>query len=176
MEPARQQTSHGNSLLVLSISLAIFMGSLDGTIVNIALPTISEAFHISTSLVSWVSTAYLLVLAGCVLVFGNISDIIGFKRVFLAGFTIFTIGSLACGLLPDMFSSFELLIVSRIFQAVGGAMMTGITPAMITAYIPKAQKGKAMGIVMTLAAPGTAFGPCIHGTACDPSGLSGCRG
>lgn len=153
----------GFGLLIFSISLAMFMGSLDGTIVNIALPTISESFHISSTTVSWVSTAYLLVMAGCVLVFGKISDIIGFKRVFLAGFAIFTLGSLACAVLPDLTGSFLALIGSRILQAVGGAMITAIAPAMITVYIPMEQKGKAMGIVMTFAALGTALGPTIGG-------------
>jgi EmrB/QacA subfamily drug resistance transporter len=153
----------GLTLLILSISLATFMAGLDGTIVNIALPTIAESFQVSTTLVSWVATAYLLVMAGCVLVFGKISDIIGFKKVFLAGFVIFTLGSLACGILPDLFDSLTWLIISRVFQAIGGAMITAIAPAMITAYIPMSQKGRAMGIVMTLAALGTALGPTIGG-------------
>ena len=151
------------TLLILSISLATFMAGLDGTIVNIALPTISETFQVSSATVSWVATAYLLVMAGCVLVFGKISDIIGFKKVFLAGFALFTLGSLACGVLPDLFGSLTWLIGSRIFQAIGGAMITAIAPAMITAYIPMIQKGKAMGIVMTMAALGTALGPTIGG-------------
>jgi EmrB/QacA subfamily drug resistance transporter len=161
--PTIGKVEAGFTLLIISISLATFMAGLDGTIVNIALPTISESFHVSTTTVSWVSTAYLLVMAGCVLVFGKISDIIGFKKVFLAGFIIFTLGSLACGVLPDLFNSLTWLIGSRIFQAVGGAMITAIAPAMITAYIPMSQKGKAMGIVMTLAALGTALGPTIGG-------------
>ena len=153
----------GYSLLIFSISLAAFMSSLDGTIVNIALPTISSSFGISSSSVSWVATAYLLVMAGCVLIFGKISDVIGFKRVFLSGFIIFTIGSFACGFLPEIFDSFLTLVGSRVFQAIGGAMITAIAPAMVTAYIPMQQKGKAMGIIMTIAALGTALGPTIGG-------------
>ncbi|MBN1432078.1 MAG: MFS transporter [Methanomicrobiaceae archaeon] len=151
------------SLLILAISLAIFMSSIDGTIVNIALPTISESFDISTSTVSWVATAYLLVMAGCVLIFGKISDIIGFKRIFLSGFIVFTIGSFACGFLPDLLNSFGSLVGSRIFQGVGGAMITAIAPAMITAFIPMKMKGKAMGIIMTVAALGMAIGPTVGG-------------
>ena len=153
----------GMGLLIFSISLALFMAGLDGTIVNIALPTISESFNVSTSAVSWVATAYLLVMAGCVLIFGKISDMIGFKKVFLAGFALFTLGSLACGILPDLFGSLTWLIGSRIFQAIGGAMMSAIAPAMITSYIPLDQRGKALGIVMTMAALGTAIGPTIGG-------------
>jgi EmrB/QacA subfamily drug resistance transporter len=153
----------GFGLLIISISLATFMSALDGTIVNIALPTISQAFNVTTSTVSWVSTIYLLVMAGCVLIFGKVSDVIGFKKVFLSGFLIFTIGSFSCGFLPDFITSFPVLIVSRAFQAVGGAMITAIGPAMVTAYIPMEQKGKAMGIVLTFAALGTAIGPTIGG-------------
>jgi EmrB/QacA subfamily drug resistance transporter len=156
-----QRTGFG--LLIISISLATFMSALDGTIVNIALPTISQAFDVTTTTVSWVSTIYLLVMAGCVLIFGKVSDVIGFKKVFLSGFLIFTIGSFSCALLPDLIHSFPVLIGSRAFQAVGGAMITAIGPAMVTAYIPMAQKGKAMGIVLTFAALGTAIGPTIGG-------------
>ncbi|WAC05814.1 MAG: MFS transporter [Methanoregula sp.] len=156
-------SSAGDSLLIVSISLAIFMSSLDGTIVNIALPAISESFGISSSTVSWVATAYLLVMAGCVLIFGKVSDMIGFRKIFLWGFVIFTVGSFACGLLPDLFHSFLMLVGSRAFQAIGGAMMTAIAPAMVTAYIPMEKKGKAMGIIMTVAALGMAIGPTIGG-------------
>jgi MFS family permease len=103
MENNRQVTGHtGFNLLILSISLAVFMSALDGAIVNIALPTISSVFDISTSTVSWVSTIYLLVMAGCVLIFGKLSDGIGFKKVFISGFVIFTIGSFSSALLPDL--------------------------------------------------------------------------
>lgn len=156
-----QETSFG--LLVFSISLAIFMSSLDGTIVNIALPTISEAFGISSSTVSWVATAYMLVLAGCILVFGRISDVVGLRSVFLSGFAIFSAGSFFCGMLPDLFHSFPLLVASRVFQAIGGAMMTAIAPAMVSVYVPGERRGAAMGMVMTLAALGTALGPAVGG-------------
>jgi EmrB/QacA subfamily drug resistance transporter len=157
------RSGKGYGLLILSISLALFMSALDGTIVNIALPTISEAFHVSTTTVSWVATIYLLVMAGCVLVFGKIADIVGFKRIFIAGFFIFTLGSFFCGVLPDLFDSLSWLIGSRVFQAVGGAMITAIGPAMVTAFIPLEHRGKAMGIVLTFAALGTALGPSLGG-------------
>ncbi|MDD1681011.1 MAG: DHA2 family efflux MFS transporter permease subunit [Methanoregula sp.] len=163
MTPAPDSKAEGYGLLIFSISLAIFMSSLDGTIVNIALPAISESFKVSATAVSWVATSYLLVLVGCVLVFGKIADVIGFKRIFLAGFTIFTLGSLFCGTLPEIFGGLYTLILSRMFQAVGGAMIAAIAPAMITAYIPTSQRGKAMGTIMIFAAMGTALGPTIGG-------------
>ncbi|MGD0080965.1 MAG: MFS transporter [Methanoregula sp.] len=161
--PGNRNAESGLNLLILSVSLALFMSGLDGTIVNIALPTISEAFQVSTSAVSWVATAYLLVMAGCVLVFGKVADMVGFRKIFLSGFVIFTLGSFSCGLLPEIAGGLYSLIGSRVLQAVGGAMISAIAPAMITAYIPMEQKGKAMGIVMTFAALGTALGPTIGG-------------
>ncbi len=164
MEHSQNGDSLGKyALLIISISLATFMASLDGTIVNIALPTISESFNISSSTVSWVSTIYLLVMAGCVLIFGKISDIIGFKKIFLSGFTVFTVGSFLCGFLPDIFDSFYMLVGARVIQAVGGAMISAIGPAMIAAFIPMSLKGKAMGIIMTIAALGMALGPTLGG-------------
>lgn len=158
---------HGFTLLIISISLAAFMTALDGTIVNIALPTISEAFDVSTSMVSWVSTIYLLVISGCILIFGKVSDQIGFRKVFLWGFLLFSAGSLFCGLLPDLLGSFPVLIGSRAFQAVGAAMIAAIGPAMVTAYFPMEQKGKAMGIVLTFSSIGTIVGPAIGGVLCQ---------
>lgn len=149
--------------IIIAISLAIFMASLDGTIVNIALPTISEAFSLSSGSVFWVATIYLLVMAGCVLIFGKISDMIGYKKIFLTGFIIFTLGSFTCGSLPDLTGSFLTLIGSRAFQGIGGAMITAIAPAMVTAFIPTEMRGKAMGIIMTMAGLGTAIGPTIGG-------------
>ena len=162
-ESATPQSDGNFGLLILAISLATFMSALDGTIVNIALPTISQTFDVSSSTVSWVATAYLLVMAGSVLIVGKISDIIGFKRIFLSGFVIFTLGSFCCGFLPELLGSFVTLIGSRAFQGIGGAMITAIAPAMVTAFIPMEKKGKAMGIIMTIAALGTAIGPTMGG-------------
>ncbi len=153
----------GYYLLIFSIALAIFMAALDTLIVNIALPTISESFHVSSSEVSWVATVYLMVMAGCVLIFGKISDNIGFKRIFLAGFVIFVTGSLMCGILPVLTGSFLVLVGSRAFQAIGGAMITAVPVAMVTAYIPMEMRGKAMGLVVTMTALGAALGPSLGG-------------
>jgi len=161
--PANGTKEQGYGLLIVSISLATFMASLDGTIVNIALPTISESFRISSTTVSWVATSYLLVIVGCVLVFGKISDRIGFKKIFLSGFAIFTLGSFFCGVLPEFIAGFPSLVGSRMFQAVGGAMIMAIAPAMVAAFIPLEQKGRAMSVIMIFAALGTALGPTIGG-------------
>lgn len=153
----------GFTLLIVSISLANFMSAFDGTIVNVALPTISKIFNVLPGTASWLLTVYVLVMAGFVLIFGKISDVIGFKKMFLSGFLIFTLGSLACGLLPALFDSFPVFIASRAFQALGASMITAIGPAMVAAYIPMELRGKAMGTIFTFAALGMALGPTIGG-------------
>lgn len=153
----------GFVLLIFSISLANFMAALDGTIVSVALPTISQIFTVAPGMASWIITGYILVMSGCVLIFGKVSDIIGFKKVFLYGFLIFTLGSLASGYLPGFLNSFPVFILSRIFQAVGAAMIMAIGPAMVTAFIPMELKGKAMGTIFTIQALGGAIGPTLGG-------------
>ncbi|MDV0442282.1 DHA2 family efflux MFS transporter permease subunit [Methanorbis furvi] len=156
-------TGFALTLLLISASLATFMSALDGTIVNIALPTIAESFDLSSSSVAWVSTIYLLVMAGFLLIIGKISDVIGFKKIFLAGFILFTIGSFTCGFLPDFTGQFSTLLGSRALQAVGGAMMTVIAPAMLSYYMPGDRKAKGMSLVILFASVGMALGPTLGG-------------
>jgi len=85
-------------LIVFIVSLAAFMGALDVTIVNIALPTISRYFDVGTGPVSRVVLVYLLVLSSFLLVFGKIGDRTGFRRVYHTGFTVFIVGSLLCSI------------------------------------------------------------------------------
>src|SRR4030043_2043729 len=90
-----EKSSH-HGLILLLISLATFMGALDATIVNISLPTMSKYFQCDIATVSWVAMAYLLVLSGTLITFGRVADIHGYKKIYLAGFAIFTVGSLLC--------------------------------------------------------------------------------
>lgn len=154
---------NGYTLLIISIALANFMAGFDATIVTIALPTIAKVFNLPISTVSWIITSYVLIMAGCVLIFGKLSDFIGYKRMFLYGFLIFTLASFACGFLPVLINSFPIIIASRIVQAIGAVMITSIGPAMITAFIPMELKGKAMGITFTFAFLGMTIAPIIGG-------------
>lgn len=156
-------TGHTLTLILISAALATFMSALDGTIVNIALPTISTIFDLSTSSVAWVSTIYLLVMAGCLPVIGKAADVIGFKKIFLTGFILFTFGSFTCGFLPELTGSFETLLASRVLQAIGGAMMTVIAPAMLSSYLPDNQRAKGLSLIVLFAAVGMALGPTLGG-------------
>jgi EmrB/QacA subfamily drug resistance transporter len=151
------------TLLIVSIALANFMAAFDSTIVTIALPTIATIFSLPATMASWVITVYVLIMAGCVLIFGKLSDVIGYKKVFLSGFFIFTVASFACGFLPVYINSFAVFIASRAVQAIGAVMIVSVGPAMIAAYIPMEMKGKAMGTTFAFAALGMTTAPVIGG-------------
>lgn len=149
--------------IIAASSLAMFMSVLDGTIVNIALPTISAEFSLSSSTVAWVTTIYLLVNAGSLFFIGKIINVAGYKKIFLAGFVIFVLGSFACGLFPSLFNSFPLLLVARVLQAIGGAVMAVISPALISRYIPEERQAKGIAAVMMMTGLGSALGPTLGG-------------
>jgi EmrB/QacA subfamily drug resistance transporter len=158
-----ENNHNGFKLLIVSISLANFIAAFDATIVNVALPTISKLFNILPGTASWALTVYVLVMAGLVLIFGKMSDIIGYKKLFLSGFLIFTLGSFFCGFLPVFLNSLTALIISRILQGIGASMITAIGPAMVAAYLPMDLRGKAMGTIFMFAGLGMALGPTIGG-------------
>ncbi len=158
-----QADKNGYTLLIISIAIANFMAGFDATIVTIALPTIAKIFSLPISSVSLIITAYVLVMAATVLIFGKLSDYIGYRRMYLYGFSIFTIASFACGLLPTLINNFPVLIASRIIQAIGAVMIVAIGPAMVTAFIPMELRGKAMGTIFTFAFLAMTVAPIVGG-------------
>lgn len=146
-------------LIVLTVSLATFMSALDGTIVNIALPTISRQFNTSISMVSWVGMAYFMVLSSLIPAFGSLGDLRGFKRLFLMGFALFVLGSFLC----STAQSIGMLILFRMLQAVGAAAFPAMGPAIVSTCLPERERGMALGIVSTFLALGTAAGPVLGG-------------
>ncbi len=141
------------------IALGTFIGTLATNIVNISLPAMSRYFGVDTGFVSWVALSYLLFLCSTIVVFGRLADIKGFKRIFLAGFAVFAVASLLCGLSSDIY----MLIASRALQAIGAAMFIAVGPAMITAILPQEIRGRSMGYLSIAAAAGIALGPGIGG-------------
>jgi DHA2 family metal-tetracycline-proton antiporter-like MFS transporter len=146
-------------LIILTIALSAFLGSLDVTIVNISLPAISHHFNSSLSVISWVIMLYLLILGSLMMAFGRLGDIIGFRRIFLIGLAVFTLGSILCGLAPRV----ELLILFRGFQAAGEAMCASVGPAMISSMLPDEVRGRAFGYVATFSSVGVIAGPVVGG-------------
>lgn len=137
----------------------MLLDGLDGSIVNIVLPRIVESFDVDTGTVSWVIITYLLMMAGLILIMGKIAERGLLKCIFPGGILIFTIGSAFCGLSPG----FEILLVSRIFQGIGAAMMAAIAPLLCVTYLPKQMLGMSLGAITMATSAGVAAGPAIGG-------------
>lgn len=152
-------SSREQAVVLAIIAFAMFMATLDTSIVNISLPAITDWFDTDMATVSWVVMAYLLVISGLMLACGRLGDLKGFRRVFIAGFGIFTLGSLLCGLAPSV----SLLIAFRVLQGIGAAAIEAIAPAMVAVCLPEEKRGWAFGILMTVVSIGIAAGPVLGG-------------
>nr|WP_320162374.1 DHA2 family efflux MFS transporter permease subunit [uncultured Methanoregula sp.] len=146
-------------MIVIVISLGSFMAGLDATIVNIALPAIAKSFDVSTVAVSWVLNAYLIILVSLLLAASRLGDMKGYRNIFLGGFALFTLGSALCGLSPTL----DVLILSRMLQAVGGAIISALGAVMVTSYLSASLRGQALGIVAMFTMLGAALGPVVGG-------------
>lgn len=145
--------------VLVAIAMAIFLGTVDGSIVNVALPTLVDEFDTSFAVVQWVVLAYILMQATLVLGIGRLGDMIGKKRIFTSGFAVFTIGSMLAGLSPTVTA----LIGFRIVQAIGAAMVFALGFAITTEAFPPNERGKALGINGTMVSLGIISGPIIGG-------------
>lgn len=153
-------------LILVNVSVSIFMATLDGSIVNIALPIISEELGVTISTIQWVVTSYLLTISILLLIWGKLSDLYGRKKIFAFGFIGFTVGSILCGLSRSL----ELLVFSRVFQAVGASAMMALSQGIVTTTFPPHERGKALGITGTMVAIGSLVGPSLGGVLVHASG------
>jgi len=135
------------------------MGQLDASIVSLALPTLQEAFHASLDQVEWVALAYLLVLAATVVAVGRLADMVGRKLLYIYGFVVFTVASVACGLAPNL----PTLDVFRAVQALGAAMLQANSVALIVTALPPGKLGRGIGVQGAAQAVGLALGPTVGG-------------
>ncbi|CNE60923.1 MFS transporter [Yersinia mollaretii] len=145
--------------VIISLSLPILLSSLATSIANVGLPTLTQAFNASFQAAQWVVLAYLLAITTSAITIGRMGDIINKRLLLKAGIALFTLASLGCALAP----SIELLIVARVFQGLGAAAMMTLTLALVGETISKGKTGRAMGMLGTLSAIGTALGPSLGG-------------
>ncbi len=142
-----------------SVAMGVVMATIDGSIVAVALPSIRVEFGADINMVKWVMSIYLIVITGLLLAFGRLADMVGLKRVYMAGMALFTLASAGCATA----STLNFLILSRALQGVGAAMIMACTPAIITATFPAASRGKGIGLVGTTVGFGLTAGPPLGG-------------
>ncbi len=146
-------------LAVGTVCFGAFMGQLDASIVTLTYGSLRTQFHASLAAVEWVSLAYLLTLVALLVPVGRLADAHGRKLLYLYGFAVFTLASAACGFAPSLL----LLVVFRVVQALGAAMMQANSVALVTTSAPRHRMRSALGVQAAAQALGLALGPTLGG-------------
>jgi MFS family permease len=142
-----------------SLALSTLLSSLGISFPYVALPTLAQAFNATFQAVQWVIIAYLLALTILIVSVGRLGDLLGHRRLLLAGICLFTVAALLGGVAPTL----GLLIVARAVQGLGAAILLTLTVALVRETVPWERIGSAMGLLGTMSAIGTALGPSLGG-------------
>jgi EmrB/QacA subfamily drug resistance transporter len=149
------ETTQNRWAALYVLCAGMLMIILDGTIVNVALPSIQEDLGFSQSSLAWVVNAYLIALGGLLLLAGRVGDLLGRRRIYLSGIALFTAASFLCG----VSGSQEMLIAARFIQGAGGAMASAVVLGMIVTMFPEPrEQAKAIGIYAFVASAGASIG------------------
>lgn len=146
-------------LIVGLVSIGAFIGQLDATIVQLALPALGKTFSATLEAVSWVSLAYLVAFASFLPIFGRLCEIHGRKSLYIIGYVIFIVATLLCGFAPDL----GWLIAFRVIQGIGGSMLGANSIAILVAAIDQDRRGRALGYFAAAQAVGMCAGPAVGG-------------
>src|SRR5207245_4666750 len=153
------QTRRSPWIILLVLCLGFFMILLDLTIVNVAIPSIIDGLHAGLDEILWVLNAYILVYAVLLITAGRLGDKYGAKRLFLIGLAVFTFASIGCSLAQSPGQ----LIVARIVQGIGGAILTPQTLSILTTTFPPSRRGAASGVWGAVAGVAAVTGPTLGG-------------
>ena len=145
--------------ILVSVAMFTFMSTLDSSIVNIALPTISKELAVPMNKAEWVVSIYLMIVCACLLLFGKVGDSFGKIRVYRIGTVIFTLGSLLCG----FNHSLAMLLFGRVVQGIGASMTMATNTGITTEVFPMNERGRALGAVGAFVSLGAIAGPGIGG-------------
>jgi len=148
------------------VSVGTFMATLDGNIVNVALPSVASGFGASLPYAQWIVSAYLLIICCLLPLFGRLGDTRGKRPIYRLGFLVFGAASVLCGLAGSM----ETLIASRVIQGLGAAMLMANGPGIIVLAFPGASRGRAFGVMGSVVALGSLTGPALGGVLLDVFG------
>ncbi|MEA1675517.1 MFS transporter [Nitrospirillum sp. BR 11163] len=149
----------GTRWVLATLSLCVLLSSLGTSVANVALPTLARALGAPFQQVQWVVLAYLLAMTTLIVSVGRLGDLTGRRRLLLAGLALFTGASAFCGLAPGL----GVLVAARAAQGLGASAMTALALAFVGGTVPKDRIGRAMGLMGTMSAVGTALGPSLGG-------------
>ena len=160
VEAGVKETKRSSACWPLAVlSLSMLLSSLGTSIANVALPTLASSLGASFQAVQWVVLAYLLAVTTLIVGMGRLGDMVGRRRLLIAGIALFTVASFLCGASPTL----ELLIAARVAQGLGAAIMMALGVAFVGEIVDKEKTGRAMGLLGTMSAVGTALGPSLGG-------------
>ncbi|MBN1285705.1 MAG: MFS transporter [Anaerolineae bacterium] len=144
---------------MLGIGMGVLMSTLDGGIVNIALPTLEKQLNTDFPTVQWITISYLLVITATMLGAARLGDMYDKKKLYMGGLVLFTVGSFLCSQSPDVYW----LIGFRAVQGLGAVLMTALGNAIITEVFPASERGRALGMMGSVVSVGIALGPTVGG-------------
>lgn len=159
MEKEQKNIYKNRWIILFILVLEPFMACLDSSIVNVALPVMSQKLSVTMASIEWVVTGYLIAVVSTIMVFGKLGDIKSKVNVFKFGLIVFTIGSFMCGISKTLM----FLLISRAIQGVGAAASMGTSQGIITQVFPANERGRALGICGTFVALGAMIGPPLGG-------------
>ena len=142
-----------------AVGTGVFLATVDGSIINVSLPTLVRSLNTEFAVVQWVVLGYLLTVTTTMLGIGRLADIVGKKSIYMLGFIVFTVGSALCGLALSVYW----LIAFRVVQALGAAMVMALGAAILTEAFPPEERGRAMGIIGAIVSVGIVVGPALGG-------------
>ena len=153
-------------IVVGTVCIGACMGQVDSSITQLILPRLEVDFDARLSTVSWVAVAYLLTMAGFLPIFGRIADMFGRKLLYTGGFLLFVLGSALCGFAPNL----PALIAFRVLQAIGAALLSSNSVAIVVTAAGPEERGRALGIMAAAQAIGLSAGPALGGLVLDTLG------
>lgn len=165
MPPDRANPDHVGSgqgspaFALAGLSLTVLVSTLNTSIVNVALPTLVNVFHASTQAAQWTVIAFVLAITSLIVGAGRIADIVGRRRLLLVGVSVFTAAAATCAGAPSL----GWLIAARFVQGIGAAVMMALSVALVGDLVPRDKAGRAMGLLGSMSATGTALGPALGG-------------
>ncbi|GLB46084.1 MFS transporter [Philodulcilactobacillus myokoensis] len=151
--------NHKQFLIILSVAIVSFLGTVDMSIVNTALPQISKSLAIPMNQAEWISSAYLVLICMSLILFGKLGDQFSKPKIFQIGTLLFTLSSLVCGLSPNLI----VLLIARCLQGLGASMTMATNLGIITESVPFSVRGRALGINTTIGQLGYIAGPAVAG-------------